>query len=90
MGGGGGGVNLLNYERQGNGKSNNPDALCRLNPITNDNVIGLDWQNNNFARVSGFYWYISLPSLYDYDAKVPNFIFCRGHELKTTTCFFFS
>ena len=42
---------------------------------SNENVIGLDWQNNNFARVSGFFWYISLPSLHDYDVKVPNVIF---------------
>ena len=31
-----------------------------------------------------------LPSLYDYDVKMPNFTFCRGHEHKTTTFFFFS
>ena len=34
--------------------------------------------------------YISLPSLYDYDLKMPNFTFCRGREQKTTTFFFFS
>ena len=37
----------------------------------NENVIDLDWQNNNFARVRLFFWYISLPSLLDYDVKVP-------------------
>ena len=37
----------------------------------NENVIDLDWQNNNFARVRLFFWYISLPSLHDYDVKVP-------------------
>ena len=35
-------------------------------------AIGLDKQNNNFARASRFL-YISLPSLYDYNVKVPNF-----------------
>ena len=53
------------------------------------NAIGLDWQNNNFARASRFL-YISLPSLHDYNVKVPNFTFCRGREQTTTTFFFFS
>ena len=26
------------------------------------------------------FWYISLPSLHDYDLKVPNFTFCGGCE----------
>ena len=34
--------------------------------------------------------YISLPSLHDYDVKIPNFTFCGGHEHKTTTFFFYS
>ena len=34
-------------------------------------VIGLDWQNNSLARASRFL-YISLPSLYVYDVKLPN------------------
>ena len=50
---------------------------------------GLDWQNNNFARASRFL-YISLPSLHDYNVKVPNFTFCRGREQTATTFFFFS
>ena len=33
--------------------------------------------------------YISLPSLHDYNVKVPNFTFCRGREHKTTTFFSF-
>ena len=44
--------------------------------------IGLDWQNNNFAR--------ALPSLQDCNVKMPNFPFCRGRENKTTIFFFFS
>ena len=32
-------------------------------------------QNNNFARASRFYFYISLPFLHDYDVKMPNFAF---------------
>ena len=52
-------------------------------------AVGLDWQNNNLARASRFL-YISLPSLYDYDVKIPSFTFCGGREHKTTTLFFFS
>ena len=37
-------------------------------------AIGLNKQNNNFARASRFL-HISLPSLYDYNVKVPNFTF---------------
>ena len=33
--------------------------------------------------------YISLPSLPDYNMKVPEFTFCRGREHKTTTFFSF-
>ena len=33
--------------------------------------------------------YISLPSLPDYNVKVPEFTFCRGREHKTTTFFSF-
>ena len=33
---------------------------------------------------------LSLRSQYDYNLKVPNFMFCRGRELKTTTLVFFS
>ena len=33
--------------------------------------------------------YITLPSLYDYDVKMPNFTFCGKREDKTTTLFFF-
>ena len=33
--------------------------------------------------------YISLPSLHDYNVKMPNFTSCRGREHKTTTHSFF-
>ena len=35
-------------------------------------------------------FYIRLPSLQDYDVKLPNFTFCGGHEHKIATFFFFS
>ena len=41
--------------------------------------IDLDKQNNNFALHHAFL-YISLPSLHDYDVKLPHFWFCRGRE----------
>ena len=53
-------------------------------------AIGLDKKNNNFARASRIFLYISLPSLHDYIVKLPNFTFCRGREQKKTTFFFFS
>ena len=34
--------------------------------------------------------YISLPSLHDYDVKMPNFTFCGGREHNATTFFFSS
>ena len=34
--------------------------------------------------------YISLPSLHDYNVKVPKFTFSRGREHKTTTFYLFS
>ena len=50
-------------------------------PDVNENgikAIGLDsWQNSNFARISRFFLYISLPSLHDYDLKMPNHVLSR-------------
>ena len=51
---------------------------------------GLDWRNNNFARAHHASWYISCPSLHDYNVKVPCFTFCRGREHKTTSFLYFS
>ena len=49
-------------------------------------AIGLDQQNNNCARASRF----SLPSLHDYDVKMPSFTSSGAREHTTTTFFFFS
>ena len=49
-------------------------------------TIGLDWKNNNLHHA---FLFISLPSLHDYDVKMPNFTFCGGREHKATTFFFF-
>ena len=55
------------------------------------NENGLFWQNNNFSLTSSHFLYISLPSLHDYDEKMPdNFTFFGGLGHKTTTFFFFS
>ena len=51
----------------------------------------LDWQKKTTTlHVHHAFLYISLPSLHDYNIKVPYFTFCRGREHKTTTFFFFS
>ena len=43
-------------------------------------AIGLNWQNNNLItlHVHHAFLYISLPSLHDYDVKLPNFTVCEG------------
>ena len=48
---------------------------------------GLDWKTTAL-HVNYTILYISLPSLHDYDVKMPNFTFCGGHEHKTTIFFF--
>ena len=53
-------------------------------------VIGLDWQNHNFARFITLFLYITLSSLHDNDMKMPNFTFCGERDHKTTTLFLFS
>ena len=53
-------------------------AQERLGSLSNDDgdgiengkkAIGLDWQNNDFARASRFF--VHLPSLHDHNVKVP-------------------
>ena len=53
----------------------------------NGKVVGLDKQKNNFVRASRFF-YAALPSLYDYDVKLPNFTFFWRPKHKTTIFFF--
>ena len=45
-------------------------------------------QNNNFARTSHFFLYISFPFLHEYDVKMPNFAF-YGERKQATTKFEF-
>ena len=52
-------------------------------------AIGLDWKTTTLL-VHHALLYISLPSLQDYNVKIPNFTFCGGRKHKTTTFFFFS
>ena len=66
---------LSNDDGDGNGNSKN--------------AIGLISKTTTL-HVHHAFWYISLPSLHDYNVKLPNFTFCRGREHKTTTFFFFS
>ena len=66
----------------------------RLSPYISDDdgdgnengqkVIGLDQQNNNFARASRFFVHF-----FAYDMKLHSFKFCGGREDKTTIFLFF-
>ena len=56
----------------GLGSLSNEDGDGLTAARTEKKVIGLDWQNNNFARVSHFFVHF-LPSLQDCDVKLPNF-----------------
>ena len=48
-----------------------------------EKAIGLDWQNNNFARASRFFVHFFTFS------AMPNFTFCSGGRGHSTTTFFF-
>ena len=56
-------------------------SLSNDEGAVNKNVTkatGLDWQNNNFARATRvFVSFFSLPSLHDYDVKLPISRFLR-------------
>ena len=52
-------------------------------------AIGLDWQNNNFARRASLFFVHFFPSLHNYDVKKPIFRIYGGLQHKTTTAFFF-
>ena len=47
-------------------------------------AIDLDLSKTTTLHVHHAFLYISLPSLHDFNVKVPNFWFCRGREQKTT------
>ena len=58
---------------------------------TGNNVIGLDWQNNNFARASRFFVHFSaVVARLQRETACSNFTFCRRREHETTTLLFFS
>ena len=44
-------------------------------------------QNKKLAGASPFFFYISLPSLHDYDVKMPNFTFSGGREQRLSFSF---
>ena len=69
------------------GSSNNDDGDGNEN---GKKGIGLDKENNNFARASRFeFLYISLPLLHDYNVKPSGFTFYGGREQTTIFFFFF-
>ena len=51
-------------------------------------AIRLDKQNNKTLHVQNAFLYISLPSLHDYNVKMPNFTFCEGREQKDNNFLF--
>ena len=52
-------------------------------------AIGLDWQNNNFARTSRFLLLFFCRRCTSATWNLPNLMFCRGREHKTKALFFF-
>ena len=61
--------------------------LSMIASLSNDDGDG----NENGNKAMGLdFLYISLPSLHDYNVKVPKFTFSRGREHKTTTFYLFS
>ena len=53
--------------------------------------MGFDLQNNNSARASRFFVHVHfLPSLNDYDVKVPNFTVYGGCKQANTKLYSFS
>ena len=50
--------------------------------LSKNKAVGLHYHNNNFARDHAFL-YISLPSLHDYNEKMPNFMFYGGRKQAT-------
>ena len=70
---------LRNDDGDGDGNENGKKA------------IGLDKENNNFARASRFFVHlIAVFAELQRETAYCNFTFCRGREQKTTTFFFFS
>ena len=75
------------------------DAFHSLGNFSNDDTDGND--NENVKTTIGllskttslhlhhaFFFYISLPLLHDYDAKMPNFSIYEGRKQSTTKCSF--
>ena len=52
-------------------------------------AIGLNSGKTTTLHVHHAFLYASLPSLHDYNVKVPHFTFCQVRKLKTTTFFSF-
>ena len=73
--------------------------LVTIESLSNDNgdgsengkkAVGLDRQNNNFARASRFLVHFFAVTTRLYHVKVPNFTFCGGREHSRETFLFFS
>ena len=63
----------------------------RRRPRERQTSKGLEKQNNNFARASGFFvHFFAVVARLRHESTVPNFTFWGGREHKTTIFFFFS
>ena len=66
-----------------------------LGSLSNDDMDGIEKKavglisKTTTLHMHHAFLYISVPSLPDYNVKVPEFTFCRGREHKTTTFFSF-
>ena len=79
------GMDLVICGQKSLGSLSNDDADGNEN---GQKAIGLISKTTTL-HVHHTFLYISLPSLPDYNVKVPEFTFCRGREHKTTTFFSF-
>ena len=60
-------------------------------PVVVGSLSNADGDVNESSKKSNrFFLYIYLPSLHDYDVKMPNFTFCGRREHNTTTFFLLS
>ena len=69
------------------GRLSNDDGVVNEN---GKKGIGLNWQNNNFARALRFFVHFFDVAARLRRDQMPNFSFCRGSEHYTTTFFSFS
>ena len=78
--------NLPVFEKCTNEMTTVMSKTMAIKTIGSQKVVG----KTTTLNVHHAFLYISLPSVHDYNLKMPNFTFCGEREHKTTTLFFFS